>query len=441
MNQHRNVVKLTWLALLSLPMLVSCSFFEKEDPLARERAELKSEVDSFFAIYWRAAKISARSLPVTGNESGLDFEALQSETNQKFKFGTNLSKIYNYVNASVIAGDKTIERPTFTTSGYLQIAKEILSLKETVINTDEDQFPTLMEVVARTHKALKIEMAPIPENWSSAYEHWVFALIMESRLSPGAWKTYELDKLNPRELDKTDYQVLAAAHKSINLIRNGWNFLAIENTTDALEILDGKIELSNDFNSIYLNLDTMSNEKSFVIQMRAILKLMRGFARFKTEDEELEVVALQDLSEALDDFNQLGLNNELTWMTSLFVYIKQGKSDEAIETIDRLKASPYISAKERQLLENTKTALKNRDPESAFNIVTDKISMSQIGYQYAQSRFSDVEWKRLIERTELGKKLINLFPELTKNYEKAKKYLTAEKLKAEGKALFDNLSK
>jgi len=423
--------------LIAAVSITSCSFFKEEDPLARERAEQQEVIDGFFVTYWRGAKISIRSLPITGKEDAIDFRTIQANQNKKMSLGPQLSGIFSYVNRTVLEDRKDLERPVLNTTDLIALAKEIYDLKSTVSSIDEDQYPTFIEVVNNAQKALKKEPVHIPDGWNTSFEHWVFALVMEAKAAPGSWKTYELSKIDFKSLPKTDYQILASFQNALNHIRNGWFYLAEESTTNTLELLTDEVRLSEELAPMHIPVEGMKNEEIFRVQMRGVAKLLRGFSRFKTENATLEEPALQDFADALSDFQAIGMNNELTWMTAAFLYIKQGETDKALSNIEKLEGSKYAGRHEKKMLAETKAHLESRNPDAALATITDKVVMFNIGIGYAKSYLLEMKWTRFLEKSEVGRRLLNMFPELERSYDKAKKYLDLEMISEEARQLLE----
>ena len=89
------------------------------------------------------------------------------------------------------------------------------------------------------------------------------------------------------------------------------------------------------------------------------------------------------------------------------------------------------------MLAETKAHLKSRNPEAALVTITDKVVMFNIGIGYAKSYLLEMEWTRFLEKSEVGRRLLNIFPELKRNYEKIKNYLDLEKVSKETKRLLE----
>ncbi len=188
---------------------------------------------------------------------------------------------------------------------------------------------------------------------------------------------------------------------------------------------------------MHIPVEGMQNEEIFRVQMRGVTILLRGFSRFKTENAALEEPALQDFADALADFQAIRMNNELTWMTGAFLFIKQGETEKAMSNIEKLEGSKYAGRHEKKMLAETKANLKSRNPDAALATITDKVVMFNIGIGYAKSYLLEIEWARFLEKSEVGRRLLNIFPELERSYDKAKKYLDLEMISEEARQLLE----
>lgn len=121
------------------------------------------------------------------------------------------------------------------------------------------------------------------------------------------------------------------------------------------------------------------------------------------------------------------------------MYIHNEEKEKAIASLKRLEKSTFLGDKERKLIAQTKEQIKNRDPDSALNFLTDKIIIYKLGLSYAISYATEIQWMQLLEKTEQGKKILKRFTELEQTFEKAKDYLDLNRFKEKGKSLLNEL--
>jgi hypothetical protein len=64
-----------------------------------------------------------------------------------------------------------------------------------------------------------------------------------------------------------------------------------------------------------------------------------------------------------------------------------------------------------------------------LNSLTDKVIFYRLGFNYVMSYASEIQWLKILEQTEQGKRILERFSELEKTYEKVKSYLDVDNLK------------
>jgi hypothetical protein len=143
-----------------------------------------------------------------------------------------------------------------------------------------------------------------------------------------------------------------------------------------------------------------------------------------------------DLQQSLHEFSRLGIDNELVWMTETYLFIKNGKQTEAIESLQQLESSRYLTSREKALVSEAKSYLQKRDPEKALNFVTDRIVIYRLGLNYATTYAEEIEWVGLLAKSKEGQKILTRFSDLRDTYEKARQYLDLDKMGGDGKKLW-----
>jgi hypothetical protein len=431
-----------WLVLvLSLLSLLSgCGFFDAEPSIEKDRAEQQEILDGLFVTYWRGAKISIRSVPVDENTEAIDFEAIKRNQQEDLGLGKHLSRIYDWEGFLKDRDDQ--DKKGLSAKEFMELAQELYTFADTIEDLDEDSYPTFIEIVHHSGRVLGTRPVEIPEGWNSSMEHWVFAITMESKVAPGSWKTYELDRVRPQDLPTSDFRVAANLHKGLDHVRNKWYFLADESFSQAIaESDDPDVSLNEHLEELLLAapIKDLTPQQQFQIITRAAAHLMRGFARHQSGHEELSSKAIADIEAAIADFHTLGINNELVWMAESYVHIHNEDKENAIASLSKLESSPFMTEKERQLIGEAKEKVRDRDPDSALNFLTDRIIMYKLGWSYAESYAKEIQWMQLLEKTEQGRQILKRFSELKQTFEKAKGYLDLDNLKNRGETLLKEL--
>ncbi len=417
-----------------------CSLFKSNESMENDKKELTEVLNGFFVTYWKGAKISLRAIPVANGEPGIDFDNIKKDQAVKMSLGPLLSRIYDWEH---FLNDVKGKDPKLNTKELMAFAKEIYTMSDTIKEMDEDEYPTVIEIISKSRVLLKKAPVSIPGNWNNSMEHWVFAAIMEVKPGFGSWKTYELNRVRPLDFATTDLQTLAYIHKGIDSLRNDWEFLAEEAFTQALSILEASdISLQPDMEQFFslIKIPNLSAEEQFRLNLLAVNHLLRGFSRKQIGTSEYEGPALNDVEKAVKYFSQLGIENEFVWVAESYLYIKNSKTDKAIESLTKLKNSRFLTKRERKLIKNAIKKIKERDPNSALNFITDKIIMYKLGMNYTSLCLAEIEWMRLLEKTEEGRRILAKFTELQASFKKAKKYLDLGRLKETGKDLKKKLT-
>ncbi|MEJ2694317.1 MAG: hypothetical protein P8166_15080 [Candidatus Thiodiazotropha sp.] len=430
--------------LLSLVVMVialsGCGLFEAEVGIEKDRAEQKKVLDGLFVTYWRGAKISLRSVPVSADTETIDFEKIKRQQQEELHLGKHLGRIFDWEN--ILRGVEKEEKQRLSAKEFMELAQEVYEMADAIETKDEDTYPTFMELLHHSSRILRTDPIEMPENWSNSTEHWLFALALESNFGFGSWKTYELDRVHPEEMATSDYRVAANLHKGLDHLRNQWYYLADEEFSQAIaESNAPNITLNKNTEKLLVeqNFNELAPREQFKLVALASSHLLRGFSRHQSGDDALQRKAMEDISAAVSNFKNLGIDNELVWLAESYVYIQNDEKEKAIASLTRLEGSSYMSDKEKKLIAGAKEHIQNRDPDSALNFLTDRVMMYKLGLSYARSYTAEIEWMQLLEKTEYGQRILKRFSELEQTFNKAKGYLSLDGLKDRGQALFNEL--
>ena len=424
---------------ISLTFIAGCYFSTEEKGIERDEKERKEILDGLFVTYWKGAKLSVRSMPIDGETESIDFSKISEQQSKDLNLGKHLTRIYNW--ESVFTESEDTHEP-LSAREFIELAEEIYNLADTIKDLEEDDYPTFAEVLYHTSRVLNDEPIEIPEDWNDAMDHWLFALVMETRFGFGSWKTYELNKVQPQTLVTSDYRIIANLHQGIDHLRNEWYYLADQSFSQAIEETNNSRITLQESTKDLLNKATMKNippDEKFRLGFRAGSHLLRGFSRHQADSDLLNEKALEDIESAIDDFRELGIDNELVWMAESYFYIRKEEKEKSVASLTKLRDSKFITTKERDLISQAIERINERDPESALNFLTDKVIIYRLGLSYSVSYANEIQWMQLLEKTDQGKKILNRFTELEQTLEKAKAYLNLDSLKDRSKDLFDSL--
>ncbi len=439
-----------YLAIIGLVLFTSgFGFLNFGKSLENDISEQQDTLDGIFVAYWKGGKISLRSLPINEETKVFDFDAINKQQAEKLGLGPHLKKLFDTellfsdepsTAAESSASAESSPAKELSITQIYEFSKELYQMKDTTEGMDEDDYPTFLEIIAHGKRITTGKVLQYPKPWTNSLDHWMFALTMEARTIFSSWKTYELSKVDIAELETTDYKSMASLHIGIDNLRNEWFYLAEQSFTNSIvELNKAGFSLDPSTKSILNDhlIDGFTAEQQIKLLLRATSYLMRGWARQNSEEDELMVNAAADVELALEDFNLLGIDNELVWLAESYLYIKKGDIGRAVISLDKISASELITDNEKELIVETKTHLQNREPDKALNFLTDKVFMYKLGISYAYSYAEEIEWVELLQKSDEGKEILDNFKSLESAIEKIKDYLSLEEIKKKGESLLE----
>ena len=425
--------------IISAILLISLSacFSSKEDPLEKERKEfIKSlEEDSPLALY-KGIKVSIRSLPLEQDYSNLD-SVINDENS------SNVPKYTLYLVQKILDAGK--EDGEISIIEGIKIMKAFSDLKNELKNSDEDTYPTIFEVLLNISKANNPDYSTFLKlvNWNNPKEHAVLsALLMAAKPLPPSFQLYEVSKLNIEQLEKTEIKPLAAIIKGGSLMKSKWYYLAEEAFSQGLNSLDNDklFFLYNNYPSFFGEAEAKVNSKEAqIVQLHAITCLLRGYVRTKIDDEEKNKLALEDFELFLKDAEELGLDNELVWFAGAYVNIKKENSDKAIVYLKKFQNSELITDEEKAAVNEIISYLEKRESDKALNTVYDKLFIGKLVTKYITNYVKGIDWYKEIEKSETGRKFLEIPKVLDEEYKKFDSDLDTDKLKEKGKELIKDI--
>lgn len=414
-------------------------FLSSQSSLETDLEDQQDALDSVFVAYWKAGKISLRSLPLTEETEVINFDAINNRQAEALGLGPHLRKVFD---TRLLFDRESADPYTFSVTHIFEFSKEIYHMKDKTEHMDEDDYPTFMEVISHGKRITSGEELQLPNPWNNSLDHWAFALVMEARTLFNSWKTYELERVNVDDIKTSDFRSMAYLHKGVDGFRNEWFYLADKSFTNSIaELNKDKFSLASSVEDLANRhlIDGFTVEQQVKLLLRATSYLMRGWSRQQSESDDLMVKAPEDVELALKDFNQLGIDNELVWLAESYLYIKKEDIERANVSLDKLLSSELISDKEKELIAETKEHLKNRESGKALNFLTDKVFMSRLGASYAYSYADEVEWVVFLKKSEEGREILAKFENFESSINKAKEFLSLEEIKNKSKSFIGDL--
>jgi hypothetical protein len=425
---------------LSLAILSGLSSCHREDPLEKERKEFQKSIEENTALaVYRGIKITLRSVPI--NQKIENTDSLISAIENKKPGYENVSA-YTIQLLSTFLGIGKKDGKITAKEAY-NLVKSINQLKNELKNKNEDELPTLLEVIYYLGNTNGNDNSNFIKelNWNNSKEHLVLStVLLGAKPLPESFQLYETSKLDIPQLENTEIKPLAAMFKSIVFMQHKWYYLseeAISQGIDALNAGNLKFEFES-FPSFFPEAKIDSREAE-IAQLHGLSCLLRGFVRTKMDDKKKNKLAVEDFEVFLKDAQKIGADNELVWIAGAYVYIKKEDNDMAIQYLDKLEKSKNFSDNEISAIKETKEYLSNRKPDKALNTIYDKVFIGKLVAGYLYNYMKQVDWHKAVEKTNAGKKMLEIPEMINSEYQKVEKEMSVDGLKEKGKEMLKDV--
>jgi hypothetical protein len=389
----------------------ACGFFSCESPIERERRELREAAESSEAVLYRGLKVALRSAPLDGSTTDAS--------------STKIRQLTASVFTKLLREGAQEPAAALTPADYVVLAKEFYELRDQLRVADEDAYPTLLHqiVVASGDDPASLAML---EWYDPAWEHLVLALLWTgSQKAPQGFVMHELGELDPDGLEPDGVRVAARLLRSLAFYQYHWPWLADEELTAYLDDLQTSRADVIAFTRAFAGAPPDASDDFVYAQWHAPGVLLRGIVRF---EKKLDDEALDDLDAFLTDAQTLGIDDEGVWLVGAYVGIRREDPERALENLRKLEASPMLDDDAKKLVRESIAALEKRDPESAFNGVTDKVLVAKIAGGYLLRVLAKVNWREQLERSEHGRALLRSDEAISGEVERTKAALSPEQL-------------
>jgi hypothetical protein len=238
---------------------------------------MQKKIDSYTVDFYKALKITVRSLPFRNNFDSLNTDSLSPEDMVEQE---ELSSIQNFVLNLMHAAVHDEEAQEFKVSDYLDLAKGFSELRDNLKNKEEDDFPPMLAIMDGMTSIVK-DHEPVADKmgWTNDVEHMVFfTMIDASRSLPAGFGLYELAQIKEQDLPNNQVKVFARILKAVAYLENGYPYLAEEiMTLNMNELEAGRIDLSALSHSSILEAKVPGPEAA-ITEWHGISAIMRSFA-------------------------------------------------------------------------------------------------------------------------------------------------------------------
>jgi hypothetical protein len=405
-------------ALRALVVLVAvfataCGWMSCESPIERERRELAEASESSEGVLYRGIKVTLRSAPL---EPGAAADPSASKVRQ-----LTASIFQRLLKVEPKEGEEVHLSP----EDYVLLAKELYELRDELRVTDEDDYPTILAqlVVAQGDDPAAAE---ILKWYDSAWEHLVLALLWTgSQKAPQGFVLYELSQLDPAELQVAGVRVASRLVRAAAFYQYKWPWMAEEELDAYLEDLEASRDEVIEFTRTFEGAPPGAGDDVVYAQWHAPGVLLRALVRFEKKEDD---AALDDLDAFLADADTLGIDDEGVWLVGAYVGIRREDPDRALENLRKLQGSPMLDDDAKKLVTEAIAAIEDRDPDSAFNRVNDKVLVAKIVGGYLLRVLGKLDWRKELESSESGRALLRFDGAIETEVERTKAALSPEQL-------------
>jgi hypothetical protein len=321
------------LAVVVLLISASCACRTDAQRAKAERAAVEKELRESLALFpYRFIKLSLRSAKSPGRPAAIDGVLKLIEETQ-----------------ALPARPATAEEVAKEAALWARLAKATWDARETMMTSDEDDFPTLAANYLRE---------PLPPPYDAQLEHLVLAgfwFVVDAadkgHKVPGGtqYVFYELMRAEPQPAWPVEARWLALLLRGGSYCATERHYAAEEELTTALTELERGTpgELSGIG-------DRVSRVETFH-GLRAAGYFLRAWNRMGLHRDD---AAVDDVEKGLAELKALGIDNEVTQWGWAVVHAHRGRYPEAAAELERLAQSPNLDAETKRELAEAATELR-----------------------------------------------------------------------------------
>lgn len=360
---------------------------EKTDQVLLEldKKKLEENINYDKITFYKFAKIAVRSTAVQ--------DTTLPEYQKFSKQAQSIVKTLNTVNAH--------QNESISVIDALKIYQEYRSVKQFVKETDEDVFPLLANGFIAMKTGSKAPLSFFNNISKANYqniEHAVLSMVVLATRDLGQpFALYECTKTQPELLDDCEVKTLLEFVRGFLFFSNNLFYLSEDGLSRNIKWLDKNEKIPQPYTKAFFGWSHLSDEQTH-LAFHSMNYLFRGFDRMRMERKIDEERSLEDFEAFLTDMNKLGIQNELVWGVSAYLYLKKEQPEKSIPALEQLSKSPLISNSEREALQQTIAYVKDRKSDKALTRVYDKAFMGKIATRYMVAVIAKVDWEKVMKQ-------------------------------------------
>ena len=416
MTPRRSRKYRTTTIVVALALIASCGGSCCQDPLARERKELRETLESSSLIVYRSIKVVLRGIPLdVGNLIDLTDDELKARLATKKTMLDPYSLLMGVRIARSMQGKG--EPFKLGLKEGIVLAASLSAMKKRLRTIDEDDLPTVFEILTNVFAQKAIR----PNYYTPALEHVILSVAWAAGKGPPEFTYYEITQARPTAKDHALPRLFVHLFKGALFLKREWPHMAELEFTAYLETCKSNAA------SVAELLGEDARTASIVGYVgRGIVRQDIG------KDEE----SLADFDMALAEYKRIGRKDELYAAIGLYVSLKRNKNDEALNYI-RVLEEQKLSESDRRLVAQAKSYVLERENGKALNSVFDKIFLGKLVLQKVILLIHQSKYYRDLEASEEGRQIIGAPEKLEEVYQTIQDKTGVSKLKSLGKEAKD----
>jgi hypothetical protein len=375
------------LILICLVLFLAGCSKEKTDQVLLEldKKKLEENINYDKITFYKFVKIAVRSTAVQDTTLP-EYQKFSKQTQ-------SVVKTLNTVNAH--------QNESISVIDALRIYQEYSSVKQFVKETDEDVFPLLTSGFIAMKTGSKTPQ-PFFKNASKAYfqntEHAVLSMaVLATRDLGQPFALYECAKTQPELLDDCEVKTLLEFVRGFLFFSNNLFYLSEDGLSRNIKWLDKNEKIPLPYTKAFFGWSHLNDQQTH-LAFHSMNYLFRGFDRMRMERKIDEERSLEDFEAFLTDMNKLGIQNELVWGITAYLYLKKEQPEKSIPALEKLSKSTLISNTEREALQQTIAYVKDRKSEKALTSVYDKAFIGKIATRYMVAILAKVDWENVMKQ-------------------------------------------
>lgn len=395
--------------------VISCS--KKEDPLEREKKEMKAFFDdSKLLVPYKGVKIALR----------VDYNDASAKNLQISKTGQEtLSTI-----SSFIVKDSAPEGLAGMYDMYQKV-KGLYELKKEINGINEDELPTIYKKIATieqgmsgsSNMAASIEKA-VFGSYNNSTEHFLLGCIwFVLPAAPADIYVYEASQINVDEVSKPDQHVFASLLKALVCEQKEWHYTSEKSATEYIDYITAHQKEILDATSYMDSVPGADPGKRFY-EMRSMGYALRGYARQKSDREK---EANEDFDHFVDDFDKSSVQNKELCFLSAYLCIRNSKPEKAGNFLTKMEKMPGYNEHDKETVEELRAFIKDKNGKK-FNTYFDTFSLSRIAFSYLYEVSSKSDMAKQLKNNATTKEVIAIPGKINQALNQSEKLLNTDSL-------------